>query len=248
MRPPLFIVCSPLSRVGKTLLARLLAEFFVSEDVVEAFDLSLTRPSLIDYLPELTSVADLADTRGQMALFDRLIGNDDAAAVVDLGQGLFERFFTIAAQVSLAEELRERQRRTVVLFMAHPDPVSERAYAVLQRWLTGMVLVPVDNEALPELQSPEQFPCRDGASLALRLPFLAPGLRRVIADPSFSFNAFRGGEIDLPRPYHEALEAWLRQAFIELRELELRLLLSELGLSGAQGHGNGRDGYEADYR
>ena len=229
MKAPLFIICSPLAGVGKTLLARLLIEFIADERAVEAFDINPNRPSLIDYLPEFTSPADLGDTRGQMRLFDRLIGNDGAAAVVDLGQGAFERFFTLAAQVGLAEELNLRQRRAVVLFLANPDPNSVHAYAVLQRWLAGIVLVPVCNEVLPRPPSRDPFPCR-GAATPLRLPFLAPGLRRVIADPAFSFTALRNGEIDLPMACHDALDAWLRHASIEFRELELRLLLADLRL------------------
>jgi hypothetical protein len=77
---PLYVVCSPCRGVGKTLVSRLLAEFYVVNDrPVAAFDLADEGPQLTDYLPGITTVADIADTLGQMTFFDRLIANDVGA-------------------------------------------------------------------------------------------------------------------------------------------------------------------------
>ena len=71
---PLYVVCSPCRCVGKTLFARLLTEFYVVNNrPVAAFDLADEGPQLADYLPKVTTIIDISDTRGQMALFDRLI-------------------------------------------------------------------------------------------------------------------------------------------------------------------------------
>ena len=60
-RTPIFIVCSPRPRVGKTLLARALAEFFrADERPVAAFDVNPDEFSLVDYLPGHTAVASVA--------------------------------------------------------------------------------------------------------------------------------------------------------------------------------------------
>ena len=57
-RTPIFIIASPRPRVGKTLLARTLAEFFRSEDrPVSAFDCNPGEFALVDYLPGYTAVA-----------------------------------------------------------------------------------------------------------------------------------------------------------------------------------------------
>ena len=62
---PLYVVCSPCRRVGKTLVSRLLAEFYVVNDrPVAAFDLADEGPQLIDYLPGITTVA--ASGRGRL--------------------------------------------------------------------------------------------------------------------------------------------------------------------------------------
>src|SRR3954447_9965062 len=91
-RTPLLIVCSPEARVGRTLLARLLIDFFLMEDrPVAGFDFMAEPPSLIDFLPDHTAQARISDIQGQMALFDRLILPDRIAKVVDLAPESFHR-------------------------------------------------------------------------------------------------------------------------------------------------------------
>jgi hypothetical protein len=73
-RTPVFIVCSPLPNVGKTLLARLLAEYFRDDKrTFAAFDINPDDFALAQQLPDHTSIAHIGDTKGQMALFDQLI-------------------------------------------------------------------------------------------------------------------------------------------------------------------------------
>jgi hypothetical protein len=233
VRTPVFIVCSPHERVGKTLVARLLAEFTLSGGSdVECFDLGAEEPSLIDYLPDRTALATVADTRGQMALFDRLIRADAVPKVVDLGSWVFDRFFTVMAQVGLGEEARRRQVQVVVLFVVSPGPAAARAYATLQRWLPGVVLVPVYNEMFGRGVRRDEYPTIGEASLPLRIPILAAGPHRIVDRPGFSFAEFRSGLLrDITGPYQAELESWTKRVFFEFRELELRLLLATLRLS-----------------
>jgi hypothetical protein len=233
-RTPVYVICSPFDRVGKTLVARLLAEFFTADDrYVEAFDLNADAPSLIDYLPGCTAAATIDDTPGQMALFDRLVTGDGAAKIVDLGHAVFERFFTVLAQVDFVSEAARRNVQIIVMFVASPEPASIKAYATLQRWLPGLTLVPIHNEALVRGPQRGRFPT-GGAGLPLRLPLLAPTLARVVGAPEFSFAEFRAGKIPAEaRPYRFELESWLRRAWVEFRELELRLLLASLRLRPA---------------
>lgn len=228
-----YIVCSPVDRVGKTLVARLLTEFFIGEDrAVTAFDLNRNTPRLVDYVPDWAVPATLADTRGQMALFDRLVEGDGTAKVVDLGSASFERFFTIVAQIGVMEETRRRKVQVVVLFLASPDAASVKAYAALHRSLPGLVLVPVHNEALVRGSRRDILGAGRGASLPLRLPRLAPRLQALVADPAFSFAQLRAGRIaSAAETYRFELDSWIKRAVLEFRELELRLLLVNLGFS-----------------
>jgi MinD-like ATPase involved in chromosome partitioning or flagellar assembly len=89
-RSSVTIVASPRARVGKTLLARLLTDFNAQEGrSVAAFDLNAGGDTLAQFLPERTAVSTIGDVQGQMALFDRLIAEDGAAKVVDLGHESF---------------------------------------------------------------------------------------------------------------------------------------------------------------
>ena len=83
---PLYVVCSSRRGVGKTLLSRLLIEYHDLEGwPVAAFDLADEGPQLADFMPDRTTLADISDIFGQMALFDSLISDSNAIKVIDLG-------------------------------------------------------------------------------------------------------------------------------------------------------------------
>ena len=85
-RTPVYIICSPRPRVGKTLLARVLTDFqLVNNRLPVAYDLNRNENLLATLLPRHTVIADLSDTRGQMALFDELIAGQGMPRIVDLG-------------------------------------------------------------------------------------------------------------------------------------------------------------------
>ena len=117
-RTPIFIVCSPRPRVGKTLLARALAEFFrADERPVSAFDVNPDEFSLVDYLPGYTAVASVAETRDQVALFEQILAVDRVPKVIDLGNTMFDRFFTVIREIGFAAEAGRRDIVPVVLFI-----------------------------------------------------------------------------------------------------------------------------------
>ena len=63
---PLYIVASPRPRVGKTLIARLLIEFFRENDrALVGYDLDPREPTFAGYFPDLVATMNIADTRGQ---------------------------------------------------------------------------------------------------------------------------------------------------------------------------------------
>lgn len=83
-------------------MARLLTDFHLQEGrPVAAFDLNAGEGTLAQFLPENVTRSSIDDLKGQMALFDCLMTEDDATKIVDLGQASFERFFTLAFQFGL---------------------------------------------------------------------------------------------------------------------------------------------------
>src|SRR4029077_9294067 len=112
-----YIVVSPRPRSGKTLLARALTEFFRADGrPVGAFDLDTMDAALAGFLPELTLRADIADTRGQVALFDDLIIDDETPKVVDVSAHGYEAFFNVMEQTGFALVAPRQSVDPIILF------------------------------------------------------------------------------------------------------------------------------------
>jgi hypothetical protein len=218
------IVASPQTRVGKTLLARVLTEFHAEKGPVVAFDLNTGGGTLAQFLPEYTVVSGIGDVQGQMALFDRLVTDDGVAKIVDLGHESFEHFFALAQQIDFAEEAIKRSIAPAILFLVTPDAVSVEAYTDLRRSFPRASLAPVHNDIFGQsYRTKYQFIGNN--EVVVRLPLLAPGFRKYVENPPFSFAAPPAG---LPAEIESELRRWLRRAYRELREFDLRILLADL--------------------
>jgi hypothetical protein len=219
------IVASPRARVGKTLLARLLVDFHAREGrAVEAFDLNAGTGTLAAFAPALTTVSAIADVKGQMALFDRLVADDGTYKVVDLGHESFEAFFAVAQKIGFIEEAHRRAIAPAILYVSTPDATAVEAFGALRRHFPQAQLLPVHNEIFGSAPHGGKY-ALTGAALA-RLPALAPALRKYIDTPPFSFADERLAA--LPPAAQEELQHWLRRVYREFRELDLRILLADL--------------------
>jgi hypothetical protein len=225
-RTPIFIVTSSRPRVGKTLIARALTEYFCALNrPVAAFDVNPDEFKLIDHLPAYTAAASLADTRGEMALFDQLVLEDDVPKVVDLNHQLLDRFFSVIEQIDFASEVRRRAIAPVVLFVADPDERSRRGYAMIQDRFPDLPLVPVLNENVPRVSAYRaNFPPTRLGGDPIGVPALTPVVRSVVDRLNFSFV----GYIQKTNDKTSELYEWMRVVFVAFREIEVRLLLGEI--------------------
>jgi hypothetical protein len=229
---PLYIIASPRPRVGKTLIARLLIEFFCSSKrPIVAYDINPHEPALAGHFPHLVFTADVADTRGQMALFDQLIADHSTPAVIDLGYAPFDQFFSVMREIGFVAEAQRRLIEPVVLFVTDRAPATVRAYAGLRDRLPTTTFVPVHNEAVSVAFDQEDFPPSRAECRMIRIPRLSPIVRGVVDRPSFSFSAYMSDRPSGPTEIH----SWMAAVFTEFRELELRLMMSRLtsGLGAA---------------
>jgi hypothetical protein len=225
---PLYIVASPRPRVGKTLIARLLVEFFRGGDrALAGYDLNPREPTFTSYFPYLAAPVDIADTMGQMALFDRLIAGQARTTIIDLGYGPFAQFFDVMTEIGFVQEARRRAIEPVVLFVTDPAPATVRAYADLRRRLEATAFVPVHNEAVSVMYEKADFPPSRPEYGLIRIPRLSPIVRGVVDRPSFSFAEYMTERPGGPTEIH----TWVAGIFAEFRELELRLLMGKLGAS-----------------
>jgi hypothetical protein len=246
---PLYIVASQHPRVGKTLLARLLIEYFrLSARALVGYDLDPREPNLSRYFPELVWTVDISDTPGQMSLFDRLIADNWRTTVIDLGYGLSERFFSVMAEIGFEQEARRQLIEPIVLFITDSAPLTAQGYAELRQRLRLTTFVPVHNEATSFMFIPHDFPpSRPDCSL-IRIPRLSPIVRGVIDRPGFSFGAYMANQPGGPTEVH----SWIAGIFAQFRDLELRLILGALE-SSLRGNAPGalqqpREADETSYR
>jgi hypothetical protein len=232
---PVYIVASPRQRIGKTLIARLMIEYFeFSGRPLVGYDLNPREPALANRFPKLVWPVDIADTRGQMELFDRLIADTTSTKVIDLGYAAFEQFFAVMWEIGFLQEARRRLMEPIVLFVTDPAPATVRSYAELQRRLAA-TFVPVHNETVSLMFTRENFPGTRPECSMIRIPRLSPIVRGVISRPNFSFGAYMSKQQDGATEIHQ----WVAQIFAEFRELELRVLMRKLSssLGGAPAKG-----------
>lgn len=106
------------------------------------------------WITACTSNADIAATRGQMDLFDRLISADGTPKVVDVGHTAFRRFMSVAREINYFAEARRRRIETVILYVVETEKSSLRAFAKLPTQGSDVTLVPVINDGLKISREP----------------------------------------------------------------------------------------------
>jgi hypothetical protein len=222
---PLYIVASPRQRVGKTLVARLLIDFFrTSGRPLEGYDLHPREPTLAERFPGLVQSIDIGDTRGQMQLFDRLLTRNSTTKVIDLGCRLFDQFFAVMQEIGFVMEARRRLIEPIILFVADPTTTTVRTYAELCHQLKPITFVPVYNQAVSIVFAEEDFPPTRTKCDFIRIPRLSPLVRRVIDRAHFSFSDYMTEPLGGPTQVHQ----WISPILMRFRELELRLLIGRL--------------------
>jgi hypothetical protein len=214
---PVYIICSPRPHVGKTLLARMLSEFLLLKDGrVLSFDINLRKPSLLDYLPEITQIAQIEDTFGKMQLMDRIILHDGIAKVIDLGFHAFDQFFEMSHEIGFIQEAARTSVAPIILYLADADHVSARSHRMLERHIPRSDLIVVENEFVLRGGLPEDF----GGSSVLRITELSVFLKTYIDRLSFSFTGYLKAEKDRSTE----LNQWIWRNYVSFLDLELSVL------------------------
>ena len=173
------------------LLTRLLIEFLrISGPPLVGYDLDPREPALAGCFPSLVWPVDIADTRGQMALLDRILSDHWRTTVIDLGQGLFDQFFKIMMEIGFEHEARQKLIQPIVLFIADSAPFTAQTYAELRGRLEQTIFVPVHNKTASFMLIGQDFPPSSPKYETIRIPRLSPIVRGVIDRPGFSFSAY----------------------------------------------------------
>jgi hypothetical protein len=221
---PVYIVASPNQKVGKTLIARVLIEFVQTAGrKVAGFDLPTRKSELAERFPRLVESVDIADTRGQMRVFDRLLIDRTTTKIVDLGSGPFDLFFAVMEKINFATEARQHLIEPIVLYVADAEPETARIYAELRSRLRSTVFIPVHNEAVSVAFAPHDYVTNAIECDPIRIARLSYLVRRVIDRENFSFASFMtNGDSEV----HQ----WIRPILTRFRELELQLFANRMAL------------------
>jgi hypothetical protein len=223
---PLYVVCSPARSDGRTLVSRLLTEFYVLGDQpVAAFDLCDEGPQLADYLPHLTTISDINDIRDQMKFFERLIAEDEGAKIIDVSHRIFKNFFITAQKIGFFEEARHHSIVPLILLAVDAHPKSSEICATLRRCFPETLLLPVRNVTERIAISGPDMPAKKHTTPAsLDVPFLRPSLRRLIDGQNFSFSEFwRARAAKLPDASDDEVLDWLMSIYFQFQDIEVWL-------------------------
>ena len=112
------LVCSDEPRNGKTLYARLLADYLIlCGRAPLIFDASHGADDLSGYYLVRSYKVDLSTALGQMALFDRALARDVQDCVVDLPAHILSRTAGLMRDIAFAEAGRGHGLSTVIHFL-----------------------------------------------------------------------------------------------------------------------------------
>ena len=222
---PLYIVCSPSRCIGKTLVSRLLTEFFALNDrQVAAFDLADEGPQLIDYLPQFTTVARIGDIYGQVSFFEQIIADQEYTKIIDLSYRSFELFFNVVEQIGFFEEARLRSVEPIILFITEASSQPSRACETLRQHFSETLILPVRNRAHAMVADSEPASKVGVARPSLQIPLLTFSLQAQIDRQDFSFRElWRPTSLGSVDKLETNVRDWTQGIFFQFRAVEIAL-------------------------
>jgi len=251
VRPsPAAIVASLHARTGKTLLARVLADYFtLSGRPPLVFDTDVTEQTLRASFPYDTVVVDIGEIRDQMTLFDTLARRAPEARVVDVSHHAFRKFFKVMAESQFAAEARAHNVEPIIFYITDRNPDAYEEARLLRQRFDDCALVLVDNAFLGRVKEQTRraagYQALQEHDLRMALPRLDPGLADALDDPSLSLSAIVSQPLsrsetgqrvpgDLPFEERAALRAFLMTVFRDVHRLTREIETRAPALSSAE--------------
>ena len=238
------VVASLHGRTGKTLLTRVVAEYFLlSNEQPYVFDTDPVDFGLGTLLPGAVQVVDLAHVPQQMTLFDTMVEASPQSRIVDLTHRSFTRFFELMQQTDFVREARANRIEPVILYIPDHRRDSFEAGVDLRRRFPDCAMVVVENACL---RTPREVTRESDAYRALTAHDLRLGLPLLARETAERLEESAPSLGDLLRrphsyaetarlPEHERqLAAQLRSWLITLMREIHRVRLEVAGRAGAR--------------
>ena len=232
---PAAIVTSLHARTGKTLLSRVLGDYFaLSGRPPLVFDTDITEQTLRASFPYDTVVVDLAETRDQMTLFDTLARRAPEARVVDVSHHAFRKFFKVMFESQFVAEAHLRNVEPILFYMTDRGADAYEEARHLRERFDDCAFVLVDNAFVGKVKEKTRrsaaYQEMQEHDLRMVLPLFDaeiadaldddPGLSLgdIVTQPLSRSNTGRMPG-DLPFDQRAALRAWVMQAFRDIHRL-----------------------------
>jgi hypothetical protein len=224
------IVASLHARTGKTLLARVLSDYFVlSGNRPLLFDTDTAEQTLHASFPRDAVVVDLGEVRDQMTLFDTLAARSPEARVVDVSHHAFRKFFKVMQESRFVGEARARQVEPVLFYIADRNPDAYEEARLLRERFAECALVLVQNAFIGAVKDLTRrsagYQALEAHDLRMTLPRLDPAIADAIEDRSVSLSEIMQRPLSrqagaashgLSFEQTEALRGWLVKTFREI--------------------------------
>ncbi|MDB5648913.1 MAG: hypothetical protein JWL62_433 [Hyphomicrobiales bacterium] len=229
-RVPVYLVCSPHARVGTSTTARLLADYHrVENRAVRAFDTDPYGLSLSGFFAGESTVADLSTTRGQIALFDRLLLPGEETRIVDIWNRSYRQFFSQAQDIGFFEEADRLDLSPIIVFGTDGSDFSVASARELKRAWPDLQMIVVSNEGAVPLGDDEPSALQYFLDeRTFQISALDPIMRRQLEQPGFSLSDFLvGPPQSMSLVVRADLRNWVRRVFAQFQSYELRNALDE---------------------
>ena len=220
--PTVYITASDQHRNGKTLLARLLADYLML-DGRDPFMIDTDAPDgpLRAFFPGRTALADFAHTQGQMKLFDTILASPGRDYVVDLPVRHMEAFFRAVSELNFFDEAHKAGFRIIVFFVVDRSATSLKVARFIQQFPGIDLFVPVENKHVGTI-----WPKSESGMV---IPALPQALAIAISEKRFSLRNFVLGDTQqLPEEYHAMLNAFLLDVLSNFGNLDPLITLENL--------------------
>ena len=187
------IVASLHGRTGKTLFARVLADYFLlSGNRPLVFDTDFTEQTLRASFPFDTIVLDLSETRDQMTLFDTVAARSPEARVVDVSHYVFRKFFKVMEDCDFVHEARDRDVEPVIFYIADRNADAYEEGRQLRERFADCALVLVENVHLGPIKEKTLrsagYRAFDSHELCMMLPQLDAACAVAIQEAEVSLS------------------------------------------------------------
>jgi len=189
------IVASLHARTGKTLLARVLADYFLlSGHRPLIFDTDAVERTLRTCFPYDAIVVDLNHVRDQMTLFDTAAAPTAEARVIDVTHQYFRKFFNVMRDTEFVTEARMSGIRPVIFYIVDRHRDSFEAGRELRDRFEDCAFVVVENGLLGRgnnhTRQSDGYRALEAHHLHLTMSALDPVFVSAIEDPHLSFSDF----------------------------------------------------------